>query len=105
MPLQPNELATLQYFSFTGDYGRYRMNLIDVGRQIYQAYRVLLRPGHEQEDMEQPLSAGLLYSNVFRRSMSLKIRAYQPRSLYPGFALLLAKYVIDRDWTEITNVP
>ena len=96
------DLANLHSWSWIRDYTRRRNKtaFIQVGKIVYQT---LVSHGGSPPTgpnvVEQPLTTALRVSNVFKILCSTK--AHANPALYPTFASLLAKYILDNEWHEI----
>jgi hypothetical protein len=103
--LTPLERIDLDGWSFTKDYKNHQDELIDLARSVYATACIALngRPPNEAQ-FHSAYTGSLLWSKVFLVKIVHNKKHLQP-SLYPHYAGLLAKYVREHDWTEISSVP
>jgi len=96
------DLATLNSWSLLTDYTSNKTEFVAVGKIVYQALT-----GHGgsppsgPNDLEQPLTLALQVTNIFKMVCTAKQHA-RP-ILYDLFALSLARYILDNEWTEVTK--
>jgi hypothetical protein len=96
------DLATLHSWNFLTDYPRHRAAFLDVAKAAYRALRTFSgAPPSGPIDLEAPLAAALQVTHVFKTLCAAKPHA-RP-SLYPVFASALARYILDREWSEVTS--
>jgi hypothetical protein len=100
----PQDITTLDSWSWLRDYAANKTAFIDLARIIYQLfakYAANPRPPLGPDDLEEPLTMAIRTSNIFKLLCVAKPHA-RP-SLHAVFARLLAKYIIDCDWVTITR--
>jgi hypothetical protein len=99
------DIVTLRSWSWLRDYTANRTAFIDFARIIYQVlskYAVKSQnPPLGPDDMEGPLTVAIQTCDIFKLLCAAKQHA-RP-DLYPVFARLLAKYIIDNEWVMITQ--
>lgn len=99
--LTSQDLAILSTWSFLRDYARNRDAFLEVGRMAYRILDSLVGPPHNPSDMELALTQGLWATRIFQILCQSKAHATFP--LHSVFALALARYMLDNEWTEITR--
>jgi hypothetical protein len=98
----PHEIATLNSWSWLRDYRANRATFIDFARILYQVfakYAASASPPIGPDEMEGPLTVAIQTCDIFKHLCATKQHA-RP-DLYPVFARLLAKYIIDHEWPII----
>ncbi len=96
------DLAILSSWNLLTDYMNNKANFVSVGKIVYQALTAHGgSPPSGPSDVEQPLTLALQVTSVFKRICLAKPHA--AASLYSVFALSLARYILDNEWTAVTQ--
>lgn len=97
----PQDIATLNSWSWLKDYTANKAAFIDFARILYQVFAkyAAASPPIGPDDMEGPLTVAIQTCDIFKQLCATKKHA-RP-DLYPVFARLLAKYIIDHEWATI----
>lgn len=102
MPLTtPQDLATLNGWSLLTAYTNNKTLFVEVGKIVYRALGSTGTPPNGPSDVEMPLTLALRVTNIFKKICAAKLHANF--SLYPTFALSLARYILDTEWADITH--
>jgi hypothetical protein len=83
------------------DYAKNKQQFVGVGKIVYQALLTHGGSAPGQIDMAQPLGVALQSAAVFKTVCAAKPHASPV--FYPTFASALARYMIDKDWSDITT--
>jgi hypothetical protein len=96
------DLATLSSLNWLIDYANNKTAFNAVGKVVYQV--LMSHSGSAPTGphmLEQPLMVALQVNNTFKAVCASK--AHINPIMYPTFALALARYILDNEWTDITS--
>src|SRR6266566_5718914 len=98
------EIAQLDGWSFINSYKKYHQDLLDLAKVVYVILSITLNNQPPTQDQFcQLYGDALRSSNLYVEKIAGK-KLYLPSSLYHIFADLLAKYVVEQDWDNITHI-
>ena len=103
--LSRREMEELNSWGLVKDYRKYRPVLVNLAKDIYIAAGQVFADQPTQDQVYQLYRSTLPEANAFKDIVTrvLNRKQYMPPSLYQHFANLLAKYVLEKDWEEISN--
>jgi hypothetical protein len=101
--LTPTERAQLASWSFVNSYNNYRRELIDIARNTYTVTCHLLNASPTQDQVYTPYWRSLRWTNLYMIIVARK--HHLPPSLHDYYAGLLARYVLEQDWADVSNAP
>lgn len=94
------DVYNLDTWSWLQDYRRNKKAFIDVARIVYH---VLTKhsgiPPNGPAELEQPLGRALMTCDIYKTLWVSKWHAIP--ALYPVFANLLARYILDDEWPNV----
>lgn len=101
--LTPIEMTELSKWNFVKSYQNHQAQLVNLAKVTYTTTCHVLgkRPTEKQfyKTYRKSLYWSTLYTNQIAGSKS-----HLPTSLYKYYARLLAKYVLEQDWNDISSV-
>ncbi len=98
--LTPIEMLQLASWSFLSSYNSHHIELVNLAKGTYTATCHVLNAPPTQDQLYQPYWRSLRWTDLYRKRIA---GGKAPPSLYDYYAGLLAKYVLEQDWGDISS--
>ncbi len=98
--MPPSDEETLKNLSFFKDYQDKKDELIDGARVVYGSFKAK-NTTLSKDECKTVYGAGLHGSRLFKEMAGKK--GFLDPAVYEAIALVLARYVVEKHWTEITR--
>lgn len=100
--LTAQDATTFQSWGFPAELKKHRQAFIDTARAVHRALEPVCNPSAPQPaDCEPSLAGALLATSYFTSILQGGGRKLARPSIYPIFARIVARYVLDSFWNEI----